>query len=282
MTETTVLRRRPSAEGANIGMWVGFKHFLYLAEEGVRHWFREHGHPVHHLFTEGGWRLDIVETSALLPAVLELDDDVEAEATRAGDQKFRVRLRARRGGRDVTALRGTVLVALTRDDGADGVPPELLKDMAGVPDKPEPLPGEPAFTWSWRIPYFYCEYSQRMAHSGYVRALEEVVDRYLDDRGQSVGRLLAERAWIPVVSRVRVRVLAPAYMEETLHTGFTVEDISRDVMFTGRMVCTVLREGVRVPVASGTILHGYAHTTGPRAGQLAVFDDEVRKALGPR
>jgi acyl-CoA thioesterase FadM len=116
-------------------------------------------------------------------------------------------------------------------------------------------------------------------HSGFVRALEEVVDRFLADRGVSVGRMLTERSWIPVVSRARVRLLAAAHMEETIHTVFTVEEILRGVVFDARMDCYVRRGDELIPVATAKILHGYAIAAGEGAGGLAQLDDGVIRAL---
>jgi hypothetical protein len=76
-----------------------------------------------------------------------------------------------------------------------------------------------------------------------------------------------------------VQLLADAHMEETLHTVFTVEEIVKDVMYTARMDCYVLRDGRLVPTATGTILHGYAVSRGDNAGALAEFDAATRTAL---
>ncbi|HCU50417.1 MAG TPA: hypothetical protein DGG94_11565, partial [Micromonosporaceae bacterium] len=139
--------------------------------------------------------------------------------------------------------------------------------------------GFSALLWSWRAPYFYCHFSDRVQHSGFIRCLEEVVDRFLDDRGLAVGRMLAQRSWIPVVSRARVRMLAPAHMEETVHTTFRVTDVLRSIMFDGQMDCYVQRGQTLFHVATATILHGYAISRGPEAGNLAELDAQVSRTL---
>jgi trans-aconitate methyltransferase len=53
---TTSLVMRPRHEGANMRTWIGFKHFLYLAEEAVLHWFRDHGYGVQRLCQPGSPR----------------------------------------------------------------------------------------------------------------------------------------------------------------------------------------------------------------------------------
>jgi acyl-CoA thioesterase FadM len=294
----TVLHARPRYEGGNIRTWIGFKHFYYLVEEAVLEWFRDRGTGARTLFHEYGLGVEVVDCSMQLPAVLEVDDDVRAEVAAGPDGRLSVRLTVRRNGREVVVLRGRVTVALVRErDAVEHRPaPDALRglevaDLAdastvGTPDNravpagrsaadvlaPE---GSPAFLWSWRAPYFYCHFSDRVQHSGYVRALEEVVDRFLADRGLSVARMLADRQWIPVVSRSRVRMVAAAHMEETVHTVLTVEDVLRRSMYQARVDFYVQRDDRLVQVATAGILHGYAISRGPRAGQLAELDDQV-------
>lgn len=304
----TVVRCGPAYEGANIRTWIGFKHFMYLLEGAVLQWLRDQGTGARTLFLEYGLGLEIVDCSVQLPAVLELDDDVTARVTAAEGPRLTVRLTVERDGGEVTVLRGKMVVALVREQAADLHEPAPAPfggleigalDPAGLAGLPTAGPGEaPAalslgpgetarsvltadggFLWSWRAPYFYCHYSDRVQHSGFVRALEEVVDRFLADRDLSVGRMLAERSWIPVVSRARVRLLEAAHMEETIHTVFTVRDILRGVMFDGRMDCYVQRGDMLFPVATATILHGYAIAAGEGAGGLAELDAEVIAAL---
>jgi acyl-CoA thioesterase FadM len=282
---------RPRYEGANIRTWIGFKHFMYLVEESVLDWFRAYTPGARRLYHEHGLGVEIVDCSVLLPAVLEVDDEVHATVTPLAPGRFTVTLHVSRDGRDVSVLRGKVTVALVREadapanhplegePGAELLPPPVAQlDAAGVRD---PGPAE-AFRWSWRVPYFYCHRSDRVQHSGYVRALEEVVDRFLADRGISVGRLLAERGWIPVVSRARVRVLAAAHMEEVMQTTFAIDDILRGTMFDGRMDCYVERGNEIVHTATARILHGYAISRGPQAGELATLDAPVIAALTGR
>jgi len=295
----TVLLTRPAFEGANIRTWIGFKHFMYLVEEAARHWLRERGFGARTLFHEYGLGVDVLECSVQLPAVLEIDDEVRAEVVAGADRRLKVVLTVPRDGRDVVVLRGTVTLALVREPGPGGLrsaPADLARfeaagrsDGSGPPaQRLEPPmtvraalapPGSPAFLLSWRAPYYYCHYSDRVQHSGFVRGLETLVDEFLNHRGISVGRLLAERSWIPVVSRARVRLLGPAHMDETIHSVLTVGDIMRDVMFEARMDCYVQRGAELVPVATGSILHGYAISRGDRAGELASLDGAVLAAL---
>ncbi|GAA5094510.1 thioesterase family protein [Nocardia iowensis] len=288
---------RPRYDSANIRTWVGFKQFMCLVEEAVLQWFRDSGLGPGTLFHDYGLGLEIVDSSVLLPAVLDIDDQVTAEVSERGSGRFQVRLTASRGGTDVLVARATVTVALVRERGRAVLapPPDLVELVVGGIGPPEYAAqqvvspgtevrralgiGPTGFLWSWRVPYFYCHYSDRLQHSGYVRALEDVVDRFLDSRGISVGRMLADRGWIPVVSKARVHMLADVHMEETVHTTFTVEEILRGISHRGRMDCYVERDATMVHTATAGILHGYAIVDGPGAGTLAEFDPPTIAAL---
>lgn len=303
----TVLAGRPGYEGANIRTWIGFKHFMYLVEAAILEHFRERGTGARELYQRHGLGLEIVDSSVQLPHALEVDDAVEVTVEPAARQKpgagaaFTARISVRKGEDDVIALKGKVRVALVTEKDAPGsepVPPAfvplVVPEVAALADAPGdslPVgdaqsvadvltpPGSGSYLWSWRIPYFYCHFSDRLQHSGYVRAMEEVVDRFLYDRGLAVGKLLAERGWIPVVSRARVRMLADAHMEETVHTVFTVRDFLKDISYTATMDCYVRRGDRLVHTATGTIMHGYAISRGPEAGTVAVLDQSTKDAL---
>ncbi|HEV2371957.1 MAG TPA: hypothetical protein VGS19_07305 [Streptosporangiaceae bacterium] len=301
--DTATLSARPGYEGANIRTWVGFKHFAYLVEAAVLQWFRERGYGPARLYHDYGLGLEVVDCSQLLPAVLDVDDEVSATATLTGCGRFSVRMTVPRDG-EATVCRAKVAVALVREASASAMLPwpgeldvpvvddlgELDAPVAradlAVPDGTDPMAAlqatDPmAFCWAWRVPYFYCHYSDRFAHAGLVRLLEDTVDRFLADRGISVGRMLRERGWIPVVSRSRTTLLADAVMEETLLTRFSVTEVLGGVSYDAVMDCYVARGGRLVHVASSRILHGYAVSRGPDAGRLATLDEPVLAVLCP-
>ena len=306
-TGPTVLAGTPSYEGANIRTWIGFKHFMYLVEAGILKHFRDNGFGARELYRRHGIGLEIVDSSVQLPHVLEVDDELEVVIEPAARQKpghgaaFTARILVRHGDERPIALKGKVRVALITEKDAPGsepvpsaVAPHVLPEVAALADATgDPLsipdgadvadvltpPGSGSYLWSWRAPYFYCHYSDRVQHSAYVRTMEEVVDRFLHDRGLGVGKLLDERGWIPVVSRARVRLLADAHMEETVHTVFTVQDFLKDISYTATFDCYVRRGDQLVHTATGTIMHGYAISRGPQAGTVAVLDEDTKNAL---
>lgn len=279
---SVVTHLRPRYESANIRTWIGFKQFMQLAQEAVLGWFRERGLGPQRLFHEYGAGLRVLDSSVLLPATLEVDDEVTAEVTRTGGTTFAVRLRTCGEGA-ARVLRGRLTVALVPEAAAERRDAELpgeLRALLTSPVAAEEIAGRPGeFSWDWTARYFHCHYSDVVQHSTYVAALEEVVDRYLAEVGLSVPRLLAERGWIPVVSRARVAVYGEARMDDVVRTTFAVDDIVGGRAFDGRMTCHVV-EGDRTRlVAAGTILHGYAVTRGESVGQLAELDEETAEML---
>ncbi|GAA4671692.1 alpha/beta fold hydrolase [Streptomyces youssoufiensis] len=297
---------QPRYEGANIRTWIGFKHFMYLVEEGVLQYFRDRGVGARDIYHRYGLGLEIVDSSVQLPVALEAEEQVYATVV-SGKPKpgqgapFNVSLTVEREGETVTVLKGKVqvaLVAVKDGSGSEPVPailePYVVPDVAALTNSAKAtleIPagstvadvlapeGSGAYLWDWRAPYYYCHFSDRLQHSAYIRTMEEVVDRFLADRGLAVGKLLDERGWIPVVSRARVQMLSDIYMEETVHTVFKVEDILKDTMYTARMDCYVRRGDTLERAATGTIMHGYAISRGEQAGTVAVLDEATQATL---
>ena len=192
---------------------------------------------------------------------------------------FSLRTSVIRAQTESRALTAAVRVHFRRDGRAEAAEPpaELARYVAVEPPSPGPPPPPPeaarprqdgegdeirrrlvpeganSFLWQTRIPYFYCHYSARMLHSGYLRVMEEVVDRFLADRGIPVGGLLSRKRWVPVVADVQLRLLREAFLEETLVTVYTVEDVFKNLTYTARMDCYVPRGGDLVHTATGGI-----------------------------
>lgn len=298
---TSVLR--PRFEGCNICTWIGFKHVNYLVEEAVLEHFRTADLAPAMLYEEYGICFDITGIDTRILHALHLDDAVEAEVrpVLAGDQPtpaFRVILRVTRAGTPVKAVVATVTVSL-RSERYIGSEPAPVPDLPAVlapylsggngqaPARRRAEPaileqltrGANAFAWKWRIPYIYCHFNERLQMSGYLRQLEEVVDLFLADRGISIKDLLDDRRWIPVVPHSKITLLADAGMEEELYTVYTVAEVLKNLTYTARMDCYVLRDGDLIKTATGTITHGYAVIESRRAWRLVNFDDRVLAAL---
>jgi acyl-CoA thioesterase FadM len=171
---TTVSEHRPRFEGVNIRTWVGFKHLMYLVEEAVLDWLRVYTPGTRRLFCDSGLGVEFIDSSVQLPAPLEVDDQVRAQVTAVEPGRFTVTLHALRGGEEVPVLRGKIALTLVRETGAPvnvplAVGAELLPEpVAEIALEAEPGPDQ-AFGWTWRVPYYYCHFSERLQHSGHVR-----------------------------------------------------------------------------------------------------------------
>jgi acyl-CoA thioesterase FadM len=164
-------------------------------------------------------------------------------------------------------------------------------ERLGTTAEPIPVTGDPleqltegrnAYAWAWRIPYFYCHFTERVQMSGYLRQMEEILEKFVADRGVSIKKLLDEQNWIPVVPTSRITFLGEAEMEEELFTVFTVENVFKRYTFTARMDCYVVRDGKLVPTATGRITHGWAVIENRRDWRLVGFDDRLTDALTGR
>lgn len=310
--EITVVERRPRFEGSNICSWIGFKHVMYLVEEAILEHFRAHKLAPQHLYEEYGLCLEIVDSAVRILHALHMDDLVRIEVrpvTQVGNREllFTVQIIINRGGQSIKALTGKVAVIFRQDQSGATVssPAELVPYVVSEINRAQSLPNAPpmfhdgrgvsgaedalirqvvpkgvnAFVWKWRIPYFYCHFTERLQHSGYLRLMEEVVDLFLADRDISIQKMLRTRHWIPVVPQAQVNILREALMEETLYTVYTVEEIFKNMTYTARMDCYVRRDGALLQTASGRITHGYAKILNRRDWSLVNFDEEVIAAL---
>ncbi|MFB6889896.1 hypothetical protein ACFCX4_11340 [Kitasatospora sp. NPDC056327] len=313
LQEPTTVTLRPRFEGSNICTWIGFKHVDYLVEEAVLEHLRRNGWAAGRLYEEYGLCVDLVDIDAAILAATHIDDTVTARVhvpaqdTADGEITLAVTLHTD-APTPVKTATATVRVALRHDprggaaaplpepvlpyttalvDRAARVRPTALPTVpATAADGPELLraltAGANAHGWSRRVPYYHCHFTERLQMSGYLRMMEAAVDRFLDDRGISIKRLLDEQDWIPVVPRNSVSMLAEVRMEERIHTVLTVENVFKRLTYTARMDCYVLRGGVPVHTATGRITHGYAHIESRRDWNLVSFDDRMLDALNGR
>ena len=277
--------------------------------------FRSCGHQPRSLYERHGLCVDIVGIDTRISHAFHMDDLATATVTPVagteGELAFTVSITVQRDGKPVHAVTSTVGVALRSDprgfpaqpppaELAGYLVPEIKRGAAVTGPAPAPggydlsasraLTGDPvlaaltegsnAVGWKWRIPYFYCHFTERMQMSGYLRVMEEIVDLFLAERNASIKTLLDEQNWIPVVPRSVISMTDEAYMEEDLYTVFTVEDVFKDFTYTARMDCYVLRDGSLLQTATGRITHGYAVIRNRADWALVRFDDRLLKAVG--
>lgn len=297
LTDATICRMRVPYQGANIRTWVGFKHLMYLAEGALLEWFRCRGIGPQELYQNHALELEVLDSSAQFPGLVEADDAIMATAIHKASGKFAVQLRADRvAGEAVVvnanfqvALIGTSSPATATDWPATLVAPSAAAASGGGEVFAIPPGGEAAaalqfrrphaLVWTWSARYFHCHFSDRVQHGTYIALLEEAVDRFVAARGISVGSILRRRGWIPVVSRARVRLIADAHMEEPIHTAFWLDETLKDLAYSACMECYVVRDGSLTQVAEGRVLHGYAAAGGDNAGKLMPLDAGMIEAL---
>ena len=280
---------RPLSEGANIESWIGFKHFSYLAEGAVQDFLRETGMSQDDMLRETGESVDIVEFSLRLPSPLYADSRVSlhVEGERADPSRppaDALRVRGDRVSAEASArclegragLRGwsreELDAMLSRAAQAGPEVSSTASIMRGA------APG--LHDWLFTVPYPYCRASSVMQFDGYVRLVEDSVERFLRAQGVSVRRLLVERGWIPVVTRWNLTIDEPVLMEEELVISTDVTGVFKGLLWDSDIGFHVVRDGERVTVARASITHGYAITRGRLSGTMAAFDDELLHAFG--
>jgi acyl-CoA thioesterase FadM len=295
---TTTVLLRPRYEGSNICTWIGFKHVNYLVEEAVLDHLRQHGLAAGELYERYGVCVDIVDIDTRMWTAFHIDDVAKATVRPLDGEGpelwFQVEMVAERDEpvRTVTAKVGVSLRLDHRGFSAEELPAELteyvvpklssnagLREEAGDDPITQLTAGQNAYGWSWRVPYPYCHFTERLQMSGYLRLMEEAVDRFLADRGVSIKRLLDEQNWIPVVPSSSITMLEEVGMEETLHITFTVEKVFKRLTYIARMDCHVVRDGRLVHTATGRITHGYAVIENRRDWRQVDFDDRLAGAL---
>ncbi|MFJ9178073.1 acyl-CoA thioesterase [Streptomyces sp. NPDC102360] len=308
LQEPSTLEIRPRYEGSNICTWIGFKHVNYLVEEAVLQHIRQAGLAPGAVYEVYGLCTDIVDIDTRILHAFHIDDTALAEVRphrKAKDSElvFAVTLQVRRETL-LKAVTSTVKVQLRLDPrggGAEPVPaalaPYAVDRLAAVPGpRPEPVEvdlaaddlvkeltaGRNAYAWKFRIPYWYCHFTERQQMSGYLRLMEEAKDRLVADRGVSIKTLLDEQNWIPVVPHSRITILDEARMEEDLYIVLTVENVFKGFTYDSRMDTYVVRDGELIQTATGRITHGYAVIENRRDWSLVSFDDRMNAALEGR
>ncbi|MEU9375631.1 hypothetical protein AB0D94_17875 [Streptomyces sp. NPDC048255] len=316
LNESTTVVLTPGYEGANIGTIIGFKHVNYLVEKAVIEHFRRSGLPVGRLYEENGLGFDITYIDSRLQTALVVDDEASIEVKPvtqdgASELSFKVVITVERDGAPKKAVTSKVRAVLRYDENDTrmlrrlpvpaGLEPFVTAAIGGaepgaaVPALGEPLvsggstdsdpvldqllAGENAYGWKFRIPYPFVHFFDRLQMSGYLRLMEEAKHRFVDARGISIRKLLAETNWIPAVTHSQVTLLDEALLEEDLYVVYTVDNIFKNLLYTSRLDCYVVRDGKLVQTATGSITHAYGVVENGREGRLVTFDDRVLRAF---
>ncbi|WP_422768948.1 hypothetical protein ACN28C_19325 [Plantactinospora sp. WMMC1484] len=287
---------RPHYDTANTRLRVGTRGLTALAEEAVVHWFRVRKLSPAVLLERFGLEFSIIDCSSLAFGVAHLDDEITASAQPVGSRYFNVRLSV--GDRRV--LQSRITVVMPRVPGRREELPEELTGMAidefdRIPtavdthdpefearDLDERITND-ALGWfrSWRVPVSGCHYDNRMQYSGHLRILDELAELFAADRGLPARQTLLEHGLVPVMPRVRLRLLADAYAGDLVHTTYEVHQVVGGACFDCRFDAHVQRGDRRIPVATGILLSAYARED-DRAGKPVPLPTDIIEAMtGP-
>lgn len=284
---------RPHHEGNNVMAWIGFKHVMYLAEEAVLEHLRASGLGFRVLLEKFGLVPEFVNEQGRILTALKVGDEVHAKVSLAEPKApalwFDVTLQVERGGKQVKAYKGRLALTFRRDHSlglapATISPPAdleayLVDDLGTGEPAPSPAVEGPSLIWRVSVPYFYCHGNDRLKMSGYLRLMEEADSRFCEQQGIGVGRLLRRSRWIPAVPNARMVILSDVLLDEELEIVYRVSSVTRTLLYTCEMEVFTDRNGVRVRVASGEIVHGYARITDRADWEMVSFDAEVVDAL---
>jgi acyl-CoA thioesterase FadM len=282
------------SEGNNVMSWIGFKHIMYLAEQAVLSHFRSSDMGFRRLFEEHGLLLEVVANQGRILHALKLDEEVQtvvkpAVAVTKGLQ-FDIAMFVQRADKRIKTYSGKIrivlvadralrMAALQTDYGA--LTPYVTERVSCVADNVDTTdPASKRLNWTVTIPYFYCHGNERLKMSGYLRYMEEADERFCEQHNIGVNKLLQERRWIPAVPSAKVQILEAAYMRETLHIEYAVKDVIKSLLYTCSMNAYVERDGSRIHVATGEIVHGYAEILSRKDWAMVNFDREMIDALG--
>ncbi|WP_265565145.1 hypothetical protein [Streptomyces hygroscopicus] len=316
LTEESSVTLSPSYEGANIGTYIGFKHVNYLIEKAVIEHFRAAGLPVGELYQQYGLGFDVVDLAAKLRGGMYVDDQALLRVRPvAGDPAdtlgFQVSVFVPRNGESKKIVTGSVKAVLRLDEDVRRLPDRLPTPVALAPftvreigpakagaEVPGPLAplvsggtvdhdpvldqllaGRNGYGWRMRVPYPYVHFFERVQMTAYLRLMEEAKHRFVDSRGISIGRQLGTRNWIPLVTESRIEMVGEALLEEDLYCTYEVTDIFKNLHYTSRMDCHVVRDGRLLQVATGTITHGYAVPENGNQARIVSLDDTIMRAL---
>lgn len=307
LTESTTARCAPSAEGANIGTVIGFKHVNYLIEKAVIAHFATCGLPIGSLYERFGLGVDLVQLDTRFTRLVTLDDTVTLRVRPKlgedpGRLDFEVLLTVDRDGDTPKAIPATATTVLRRDGDRRRLPdiaqvptelaPLVISPVAVAADGPRPLggidgeavldrltAGKNAYAWRFRVPYPYVHYFDRVCMSGYLRLLEEAKHRFVSARGISIGTLLADHNWIPAVTESHLGLLADAHLEEEMYLVYHVVEVFRNLLYRAHFDAYVRRDDTLVHTATGAITHGYGVVENGNRARLVEWDDRVAAAL---
>ena len=287
----------PKNEGANVENYIGFKHMTYLMEESIISFLRDLYLSPNILYKKYGIKIIIKSLSIDILKAMNVDDFIEIDiCTSMAVNEFVIK--AYDNNRN-SFFRGKVGIdiELTNKNVRLEVLPEKVTDfLNGILEakkeesfREKPIESNPisdlkmlyraAFIYSKRIPYYYCNYTRELHHSGYERIIEEAVDLFLENKNLSIKSMLDKKSWIPVVSKSKLCLLNKVEIEDTIYVVFDVKNILFNRLYEADIIFFKVIDNKLLEVAHGEISHGYSDIKEPQNPELVVLDCETLKAL---
>lgn len=293
---------RPQNEGANIENYIGFKHLTYLMEETIINYFREKYLSPNQLLRMFGVKFYIKSLKIDILKAVNIDDEIVMKIFSPNEyptNRFKIKASDNSG---ILFFKGELVVCIDKPikDAEFHLVSKnfryLLKEMVEkeATDNNIELPinnSNPiqilkeyksfnsAFIFSKRIPYYYCNYTDELHHSGYERIIEEAVDLFLEERGMSIRTMLNSKRWIPVVSKSQIEIKHKIKLEDTIYIAFSVKNIVLNSIYEADIYFFKQYNNKLIEVANGSITHGYSCIKNPETPELVIFDELTLKKL---
>lgn len=296
--EIYTIQLRPKIEGANVENYMGFKHLTYLMEEAIHQFFRDNLISANRLYFEFGSIFLIKFLKIEILKAVNIDDLLNITITNIDkDRNLTYKIKATSNeDPSITFFRGEIKLQITPptknsdllDQNIIAInnkyePLSIYKNIEVVDDPIATLKSKNEYSNSYilkkRIPYFYCNYTRLLQHSGYERIIEEVVDLFLEDRNISIKKMLDTRQWIPVVSKSQIEIMNHVNLEDYLYITYTVSNILIDSIYEAELDFFICVESKLVQVAKASITHGYTSLKNSEKPELVKFDQETLNAL---
>lgn len=287
----------PQNEGANIENYIGFKHLTYLMEEAFINYFREKYLSPNILFKKYGIKLFIKCLNIAIAKAVNVDDEIRINITSLCSNKYLIKACDNIGN---LFFKGEITIHVIfpcANFDLKLLPPQIEQLLIDILNNENentyikllvnnncPLnvlkeQYSTAFIYKKRIPYYYCNFTNELHHSGYERIIEEAVDLYLDNRHLSIKTMLDQKNWIPVVSKSSIEIKNTVKMEDTIYIVFTIKNVIFNSIYEAEIkIFKCINDGL-IEVAVGYISHGYSLIKDPQKPELVFIDKQTLNAL---
>lgn len=287
----------PKNEGANVENYIGFKHMTYLMEEAVISFLRDLYLSPNILYKKYGIKIIIKSLSIDILKAMNIDDFIEIDiCTSMAINEFVVKAY---DNNRISFFKGKVGIDIeltNKNVELETLPKKVTDFLNGIletktkesfieksiennPISDLKMLYKSAFIYSKRIPYYYCNYTKELHHSGYERIIEEAVDLFLEHKNLSIKSMLDKKSWIPVVSKSKVYLLNKVEIEDIVYIVFNVKNILFNRLYEAEIIFFKVIDNKLQEVAHGEISHGYSDIKDPQNPELVELDYETLKAL---